>query len=249
MRSAISTSTATRVPAAVVSAVQASGRPAYLKPIATSSSADVMTTDLERMATNHSYLQGKLIVEQGDTAEHVFKVTSGALRAVRLLPDGRRYITRFLLPGDFFGLADRTEYGDSVEVVKDATVMRYTRSGFDAYLERNTRAGRHFLGLVCGELTAAQDRLLLLGRKNALERMATFLLAMADRKQTNGKDATEIELPMNRTDVADYLGLTVETVSRLLTQLRSKRIIDLPSANHVVFRNREALEDLSAGDV
>jgi len=248
MRTAISPTTA-KVHPAVVSAAQASGRPAYLKPIATSSTADIMAAGLDRLGTSHTYAQGKMVVEQGDAAEYVFKITSGALRAVRLLPDGRRYVTRFLLPGDFFGLAERSEYGDSFEVVKDATVVRYARSGFDAYLEGNTRAGRHFLGLVCGELTAAQDRLLLLGRKNAIERMATFLLAMADRSQTNGKATTEIELPMNRTDVADYLGLTVETVSRLLTQLRSKRIIDLPSANHVVFRNREALEDMSAGDV
>ena len=248
MRTAISQSTA-KVHPAVVAAAQTSGRTAYLRPIASVPAADSLNGDLDRLGTTHSYPQGKLIVEEGDAAEHVFKVTSGALRAVRLLPDGRRYITRFLLPGDFFGLADRAEYGNSVEVVQHATVVRYTRSGFDALLERNTRAGRHFLGLVCGELTAAQDRLLLLGRKNALERMATFLLAMADRQQEKGKAADAIDLPMNRTDVADYLGLTVETVSRLLTQMRSRRMIELPSANHVVFRNREALEELSAGDV
>jgi CRP-like cAMP-binding protein len=98
---------------------------------------------------------------------------------------------------------------------------------------------------VCKALSATQDQLLLLGRKSALERMATFLLALADRK--GGKAGADLELPMNRSDVADYLGLTIETVSRLITRLRSLKIIDTPDAHRILILEPDALRDLSAG--
>lgn len=226
-------------------------RPSYLRPVPTASSNDVVAAELERIGTALPYARGALVIEEGNSAEYVFKVTRGALRSVRLLADGRRYITSFLLPDDFFGLADTTVYSQTVEAIADAIVIRYSRRSFEGLLERDARAGRHFLGLVCGELSAAQDRLLLLGRKSALERMAAFLLAMVDHKTNTSTPPgqIEIELPMNRSDVADYLGLTVETVSRLLSHLRSRRIIDLPTTNHVIFLDREALEDICAGNV
>jgi CRP-like cAMP-binding protein len=222
-------------PASVVNA-----RPAYLRPVPAASSREAVSAELERIGSTVAYRRGQMLVEEGNPAEYVFRVVSGALRSVRLLPDGRRYITNFLLPGDFFGLADVETYTQSVEAVADAKIVRYSRNAFQALLERDPRAGRHFLELVCGELSAAQERLLLLGRKNAMERIATFLLTMADRTK-----ASEIDLPMNRSDVADYLGLTVETVSRLLTQLRGSRVIELPTANHIRVRNRDALKGIS----
>jgi CRP-like cAMP-binding protein len=192
--------------------------------------------------------RGKTLIEEGDPAEHVFKVVSGALRAVRLLSDGRRYITKFLLPGDYFGFTKGDCYDQGVEVVGDATFIRYSRRSFDALLAGDAAAGRQFFGIICGELCAAQDRLLLLGRKSALERLASFLLGLSDRRTMSEPGLrNEVQLPMNRSDVADYLGLTVETVSRLLTHLRSGRIIDLPTPNRVVFMDRDALEDIGNG--
>lgn len=231
-----------------VSASRPSARPAYLRPVSAVPTVDAVAAELERIGTVGTAVRGKTVIEEGDPAEHVFKVVAGALRAVRLLPDGRRYVTKFLLPGDYFGFTEGDRYGKSVEVVGDATFIRYSRHSFDALLERDPAVGRRFFDIICGELSAAQDRLLLLGRKSAMERLATFLLGMADRKAENSKGARkEVKLPMNRSDVADYLGLTVETISRLLTHLRADRIIELPTPNHVVFLKRESLEDISNG--
>jgi CRP/FNR family transcriptional regulator, anaerobic regulatory protein len=210
---------------------------------------DSVMAELDRVGTPLSVGRGQTVVEIGDAAHYVFKVSRGTLRAVRLLNDGRRHIARFLSAGDFFGLTAGEEYSLSVEAVEDAAVVRYARRGFEALLDRDPRLGRRFFSLMCRELSAAQDRLLLLGRKNAAERMASFLLAMAQRNTAGAADpASEIELPMSRTDVADYLGLTIETVSRLLTHLRSEGIIDMPRAHRIVLVDREALEELSDGE-
>lgn len=206
--------------------------------------APVAANGLDSLGATVNYLRGKTVVEEGAPADYVYKVVAGALRKVRLLPDGRRHITTFLMPGDFFGFSEGQTYTHTVEAVANVTLVRYARRGFDAVLEQDPRAGRQFLNLVCRALSATQDQLLLLGRKSALERMATFLLAMADK----AGEGAELDLPMDRTDVADYLGLTIETVSRLITRLRGMRIIDTPDAHRVVILKREALVDLSAGE-
>jgi CRP-like cAMP-binding protein len=202
---------------------------------------------LERLGARIVIPGNRTVIEEDDSANHVFKVVSGALRMVRLLSDGRRHLSSFLMPEDFFGWTERDVYSYSVESVSDATLMRYPRQDFEALLNSDPSISHRFLSLVCGQLAETQDRLLLLGRMTATERLAAFLLGMADRR--SGKDqGGAVELPMNRGDIADYLGLTVETVSRALTRLRSRRIIDLPTANHIVFLKRQALEQISAGE-
>ena len=200
---------------------------------------------LDRFGARIVVARNRAVIEEGDPADHVFKVVAGALRMVRVLPDGRRHLSDFLMPDAYFGMTDTDAYTHSVEAVSDATLLWYPRHKFEAMLNGNASMSRHFLGVVSGQLAATQQRLLLLGRMTATERLATFLLGMADRKTGTGP---EVELPMNRGDIADYLGLTVETVSRGLTQLRSRRIIDLPTPNHILFLRREALEQISAGD-
>ena len=223
----------------------ASAKAAALRPVP--AAIPSVTASLDSVGTIVNHLRGKTVAEEGNPADYVYKVVSGALRKVRLLPDGRRHITSFLMPGDFFGFAEGRDYAHTVEAVADVTLVRYARRGFEAMLEQDPRAGRHFLGLVCRALSATQEQLLLLGRKSALERMATFLLAMADKAGHSGAD-TQFDLPMNRSDVADYLGLTIETVSRLITRLRAMRIIDTPDAHSILILKRDALEDISAGE-
>jgi CRP/FNR family transcriptional regulator len=229
---------ARRLPAAVIARPQSA-------PVG----IDGITAELDRVGTPLSVSRGATVVESGDAADYVFKVSHGTLRAVRLLPDGRRYVARFLSAGDFFGLTADDEYSLSIEAIENAAVVRYPRRGFEALLDRDPRFGRRFFSLMCQELAAAQDRLMLLGRKNAVERMASFLLGLPARKTADGaRPASEVDLRMSRTDVADYLGLTIETVSRLLTHLRGERIIDMPSAHRIVFVDRAALEELSRGE-
>lgn len=202
---------------------------------------------LERISVILPVKRGRTVVTQGDAADHVYRVVKGALRAVKLLGDGRRHVADFLVPGDFIGLTDIGEYGHSIEAVEDTVLKRYPRRGFEAVLQADPRVGRHFLSFVCNELSAAQERLLLLGRKSAMERLAAFLLSMAAQgaKANGAKDGCT--LAMTRVDIGDYLGLTVETVSRLLSQMRARGIIDLPRPQDVVFLDRDALEDLSEG--
>ena len=231
--------------AAALQPTASRARAGYLTPVPTPPPAAVVGAGLDRLGTVTMIERGRMLIQEQDPAEHVFKVLSGALRAVRLLPDGLRYITEFLLPGDYVGLAENGAYSQTIEAVADTKAIKYSRRRFDAFLDSDARAGRHFFGLVCGELSAAQDRLLLLGRKSALERMASFLLAIADRRSP---DATAVDLPMSRSDIADYLGLTIETVSRVLGQLRTREIIDVPTVSRIVFTDRAALEDIGAGE-
>lgn len=203
-------------------------------------------SEFERRGSVVLVPRNKALLEEGDPADYVFKVVAGALRTVRFLPDGRRHIANFLLPGDLFGYEDAAFHVHGVEAASDATVIRYPRQLFDDIIRRDAGVARQFLALVCGQLASTQDRLLLLGRKSATERLASFLLALAERMRGNGSQDKELDLPMSRSDIADYLGLTVETVSRTLTHLRSTHVIELPSVAHVVLRQRRTLNELSA---
>jgi CRP/FNR family transcriptional regulator len=233
-----------------IGAANASGRTICLRPVAAFPVGDEVMAELDRMGQVASYRRGRTVTADGDMVSSLLKVISGALRAVRLLPDGRRHIARFLAPGDFFGLAEIGAYSLMVEAIDNATVVHYPRDRFDALLEKDPQASRRFYSLMREQLSAAHEQLLLLGRKNALERMATFLLSMADRTSSSpSAGAAEVELPMGRADIADYLGLTIETVSRVLTYLRSRRVIDMPSAHRILFLDRECLEEIGAGEI
>jgi len=196
--------------------------------------------DFDQIGTVISVRRNEALFREGDPGRFWFRVLIGALRSSRLLPDGRRHISGFTLPGDFVGLEDI--YRFTAEAVSNATLMRYSRQTIDGLVEQQPGLGRCLLKLVCGDLDTAQSQMLLLGRKNAAEKLASFLLTMADR---NGK-ADRISLPMTRCDIADYLGLTTETVSRVFSQLRSEGVITLRASSEVGLKNRSALQALAA---
>lgn len=216
-------------------------------PAAARASERTTHRSLDRLGSIVVAKRNQTVIEEGQAADYVFKVITGALRVVRLLPDGRRHVASFLLPGDFFGLSPSGVHTQTIEVVADATCVRYPRRGFDAILRTDPAAIHRLLTLISGQLSAAHDRLLLLGRQTAAERLAAFLLALDHRDRSGAPKRPTIELAMCRADIADYLGMTVETVSRLLTEFRRKGIIELPEANHVVLLRRSALEGLSSG--
>ncbi len=196
--------------------------------------------DLDQIGTVVSVRRNQALFWEGDRGRYWFKVLTGVLRSCRVLPDGRRHISGFTLPGDFVGLEDL--YRFTAEAVSDATLMRYSRQAIDRLVEQQPGLGKCLLKLICGDLSAAQSQMLLLGRKNAAEKLASFLLTMADR---NGK-ADRISLPMTRCDIADYLGLTTETVSRVFSQLKSNGVIALQASSEVGLKNRGALQALAA---
>ncbi len=188
--------------------------------------------------------KGEELFAEGDEAEFFYQVVSGAIRSYKLLSDGRRQIDAFHLRGDIFGLEAGSNHRFSAEAVGAATVIAYRRSRLSALIEDDTAFRDRIMTATLRSLERAQDHMLLLGRKTAQEKMATFLLDMAERLS---KDDEHFELPMQRSDIADHLGLTIETVSRTLTQFaRSGLIRLLPAGRSIGLCNKMALRGLNA---
>lgn len=183
------------------------------------------------------------IFAEGDRAAYFYKVVSGAVRTFKLLSDGRRQIDAFHLPGDIFGLESGDEHRFSAEALGDATIVAYRRCSLDVLATRDQAFANQVIASMMRSLERAQEHMLLLGRKHALEKIATFLLVMSERLTEDG----HVDLPMSRMDIADHLGLTIETVSRSLTQLERQGIIELPAHRRsIVLRDKAALERLEA---
>jgi CRP/FNR family nitrogen fixation transcriptional regulator len=196
---------------------------------------------LDLMGAPMPYARNVEIYGEHEPADYLYKVVSGAVRTYRVLTDGRRQIGAFHLPGDMFGLELGETHGCSAEAIADSVILVIKRSAVVALAERDIDVAGQLWALTARELGRAQHHMMLLVR-NAQERIATFLLEMAERAPAG--DA--VELPMSRQDIADYLGLTIETVSRTLTQLEHDAAIALPSSRRVVLRNRSALSRLNA---
>jgi CRP-like cAMP-binding protein len=195
---------------------------------------------LDSIGTRMVVARGRTLFHEGDDADTVYRVVSGALRTSRLMPDGRRYVADFLFAGDFVGLNDGASRSTTADALCDTILVRCPRRLFEARLEADRRLGRMVLSVLTGGLSSAQERMLLLGRKSAAERVASFLLMMADRAGGNA-----IELPMTRGDIADYLGLTIETISRVISQFKARKVICAQGAATLRIQKREALEDLA----
>jgi CRP/FNR family transcriptional regulator len=180
---------------------------------------------------------GQSLFHQGDPATRVFTLTSGTLKLYRLLADGRRQVTGFMHPGDFLGISIDDEHAFSAEALEQTQLCWFPRNRFDDFTEEHGAMERELYRMAAHELSAAQRQFVLLGRKTALERLASFLLGLAERV-----DGMEVELPMSRSDIADYLGLTKETVSRVLSALKRDRIVRLAALDRVEILDRAALE-------
>ena len=189
------------------------------------------------------YGVGETVVFEGDEAGSVHSVTTGLLRLSKLLPDGRRQIAGFLFPGDFLGITLEEEHAFTAEAVAPSTVCKFRRHEFDAFVAEHPELERRLYAVAAHELAAARQQLVLLGRKTATERVASFLLMLASRCPSHGSD--EAELPMSRADIADYLGLRIETVSREITALKAARVIQLTSRQSFRVVDRDRLEQLA----
>ena len=194
------------------------------------------------IATEFSYRKDEEIYGEGEPAEYVYQVIRGAVRTYKLLSDGRRQIGAFHLAGDVFGLDPGTAHRLTAEAIADTTVRLVKRRSIETAAGSNVKVAHHLWTMTAGDLRHAEDHMLLLGRKTAMEKVATFLLEMDRRLAKTGMMA----LPMCRRDIGDYLGLTLETVSRALSQLSDQGILVFSSARQIVLRNRQRLADLDA---
>jgi len=196
---------------------------------------------IEAMGSQVRFGPNEEIFGEAESAGYVYKVTKGAVRTYKILCDGRRHVGGFYLPGDIFGLEVGKEHQFSAEAINDVTVLVVRRCVIVSQAERDCDTARELWSFTGRELNRVQEHSLLLV-KTAQQRVASFLLEMSTRLAAT--DA--IELPMSRQDIADYLGLTIETVSRTIAQLTSEQAIGLPSARRIVLRNSSALRQLNA---
>jgi CRP/FNR family transcriptional regulator len=191
---------------------------------------------------------GKALIWQGEEASHVFEIVSGALRTVRMLSDGRRVITGFLFAGDLIGVSTKGHYSLTVEAIAPTSVRRLARRRFEESIERFPHLRPRLIERLCDEMAAAQQQVVLLARKTAEERVASFLLLLARREDEPVGPGRTIGVPMTRLDMADYLGLTIETVSRVMTRLTARGIITSVGRRQVAIRRPAALAALAADD-
>jgi len=201
----------------------------------------VLGESIDCMGACMPFLRNAEIYGEGERADYLYKVVSGTVRTYKILTDGRRQIGAFYLPGDIFGLESGDEHTFSAEAITDSKVLVIKRSAVVALAARDNSVAQQLWAMTGRELRRVQDHILLL-IQTAQERVAGFLLEMANRVPTGNA----VELPMSRQDIADYLGLTIETVSRTLTILEKSAAIELSSSRRIVLRNRSALSRLNA---
>ncbi len=186
------------------------------------------------------YAREEEIFGEGEPAIYVYKVLSGAVRTYRILRDGRRQIDEFHFARGYFGIEAGEEHRTSAEAIADSTVLIARRISLAGLAGQDNDIARQLLKLTVEGLQRTQDHVVLLGRKSACERVASLLLDLSERA---GNPRT-LEVPMSRQDMADYLGLTIETVSRTLTQLQVDGMIYIPTSRRIVLRDRAALLDM-----
>ena len=194
------------------------------------------------VATEFSYKKEEEIYGEDEPAEYVYQVIRGAVRTYKLLSDGRRQIGAFHLPGDVFGLESGMIHRLAAEAIIDTTVRLVKRRSLEQAAGSDVQVARKLWTMTAGDLRHAEDHILLLGRKSAMERVAHFLLEMDRRLAVAGMMA----LPMCRRDIGDYLGLTLETISRALSQLHNEGVLGFSGARQIVLSNRQRLRNMDA---
>lgn len=190
---------------------------------------------------------GGTILVEGDPIDHYFRILSGTVRLYNAVADGRRQIIDFLGPDDCFGLTGLAAHAYSVEAITDVVFIRCPRYRLEAAIDAQPDLARDLFRLACTELGQAQRRMLLLGRKSAEERLASFLLDLAKRQGDQLGPDQPVKLDMSRQDIADHLGLTIETVSRIFTRFKRAGLISLPDRHDVVLKQVDKLVSMAEG--
>ena len=181
---------------------------------------------------------------QEEESVNLYNITKGNVKIYRLLNDGRIQIIGFLYPGDFFGSYKKGKYNYSAESIGDLRVCVFKQSSLDDYLEKNMQLAKELLHMTSHELTLAQDRMMVLGKMKAIERVAKFILNISDQRLRIGWQNNPISMPMTRQDIADYLGLTLETISREFSKLKASNVIKFLSPKQIYISDRDKLSSL-----
>jgi len=181
---------------------------------------------------------------QQDSALNLYNITEGNVKIYQLMDDGRIQIIGFLYPGDFFGSYKNGKYNYSADAIGNVKVCVFEQNKLDEYLENNIKLTKELLHQTSHELTLAEDKIRVLGKLDATERLSRFILNLSEQRKRIGWQNNPISLPMTRQDIADYLGLTVETVSREITKLKSSNIIKIISSKQIYISDVDKLTEL-----
>jgi CRP/FNR family transcriptional regulator len=209
--------------------------------------ADADLASLAAVALPKAIEAGVGFMAEGEPAFHFFNLTGGTARLFKLLPDGRRQVLGFARAGQFLGLASAKSYTVSAEAVELVHLCRFPRAPLHRLVDQFPRLERQLLATAANELAVAQEQMVLLGRKTARERVASFLVGWAAGGRPCAPPVARLHLPMTRGDIADYLGLTIETVSRTLTRFRVEGLLAMPTSSEVEVLHPAALADIAEG--
>ncbi len=206
--------------------------------------SDTRLEVLDAASTRLGFEPDETILFESDPADFAFNITEGVARVSKMLPDGRRQITGFLHPGDFLGLSYQDCYAYSAEAVTTVKVCRFRKAELNRIMRDHPDLEHRLLSMANNELALAHERMLLLGRKSAAEKVASFLLSLPRQEER----MDEIDLPMTRGDIADFLGLTLETVSRTLSGFVRQQIVRNATPRIIVVLDMARLSALAAGE-
>lgn len=216
--------------------------PAFLAP-----GSDPQRDDRSRTLNHRRVETGTHLFREGDAADHVYEIKSGILRLTRVLENGRRQVISFGLPGDIIGFPNGDLHHTDCDVIASAEIVVHRRRALESGTG-DPETHQRLLRAALREISAMQDHFMMLARKSAMEKVASFLIVLSQRTGTPIGNYTAYPLPMSRADIADFLGLTVETVSRMLTLLRLQGAITLETPQTVLVQNMEALINASQAD-
>ena len=188
--------------------------------------------------------QNQTIFSEGEPVDHAYKIVSGVVRLCKHLPDGRRQIAQFLFPGDYFSFVTIGDHGFSAEAVVNVSLLSFSQERIERLCQDNPSLRSRLFQMLSQRVCDIQNHLTVVGRQTAKERVAAFLLLLADRLDAGG---TSTNVPMNRQDIADYLSLTMETVSRTLSRLKTERVIAIPNQHRLELKDVDALRALADG--
>ena len=197
-----------------------------------------------KISLEKNYTDKQSVFHQNDPSTHLYNITEGNVKIYQLLDDGRIQIIGFLYPGDFFGTYRNHRYNYSAEAIGELKACVFEQKMLDKYLDLNPVLAKELLNQTSFELTLAQDRVTVLGKLNAIERIARFLLNVSNQRERIGWKNNPISLAMTRLDIADYLGLTIETVSREFSKLKTASTIKVISSKQIYLNDIKKLEDL-----
>ncbi len=209
--------------------------------------SDPELQEMAQFTVNVSMPAKQTILNEGDTSALLYNVTDGVLKIFKQLPDGRQQITGFLYPGDFLGIAKSKHYAYSAESITDVRLCRFKNAELENMFKKIPKLETWMLDTASNELIQSQDQLLLLGRKTAVERLCSFLLSISTRASLLGAKANNIHLPMGRESIADYLGLTTETISRTFSKLKKSNVIKSTGKGNIEIANMQAIRNLAIG--